>query len=101
MFILVHCLIEFQADPPYIKKCSHVRHRTRRMFCAMMAQLDDAIFNVTSALQSAGMWEDTLLVFTSDNGGNGMAGGFNYPFTGAKLSGWEAIYFFLPSFVIT
>lgn len=63
------------------------------MFCAMMAQLDDAIGNVTDALKAAGIWEDTLIAFTSDNGGNGMVGGLNYPFNGVKSSGWEVCNF--------
>eukprot|EP00662_Eupelagonemidae_sp_cell21_P052772 gene52772-12330_t len=39
------------------------------------------------------MWGDTLLVFTSDNGGpvygNGTAGANNWPLRGGKMSNWE------------
>jgi len=34
----------------------------RAMFNAMSAVLDEAVGNVTQALKSSGMWDDTLLV---------------------------------------
>jgi arylsulfatase A-like enzyme len=59
-----------QADEEYIALCSDVPNRKRREFCGMMAQLDAGIANVTQALVSSGLWDDTLLLFTSDNGAN-------------------------------
>lgn len=78
-----------QADEEYLQKCAHVKHPIRREFCAMMAQVDAGIERVIIALKEKGMWEDTMVVFTSDNGGNPLVGGFNYPFTGSKVTGWE------------
>jgi arylsulfatase A-like enzyme len=34
----------------------------------MMAAVDDLVFNVTQALKQKGMYENTLIVFASDNG---------------------------------
>ena len=42
--------------------------------------LDVAVTNVTGALKQTGLWDDTLLVFTADNGGIGL--GNNYPLRG-------------------
>jgi arylsulfatase A-like enzyme len=39
--------------------------------------LDRAVAQVTSAFKDAGLWSDTVLIFTSDNGGIGP--GNNYP----------------------
>ena len=36
---------------------------------AMHAALDDSVANVTKALVQAGMIDNTVIVFTSDNGG--------------------------------
>eukprot|EP00729_Bicosta_minor_P002649 gene2649-14137_t len=42
---------------------------TGQGYAAMVAVADDALGNITTSLKEAGMWEDTLLVFMSDNGG--------------------------------
>ena len=45
-------------------------------YAAMAAALDAAVANVTAALRQHGMWNDTLFVFQSDNGGPIYAGNF-------------------------
>merc|ERR1719450_316605 len=49
--------------------------------------MDEGIGNVTAALRKKGMWENTLLIFTSDNGGASF--GNNYPLRGGKYSPFE------------
>jgi arylsulfatase A-like enzyme len=65
----------------------------RQMVCAMATHLDDAIGNVTQALRDANLWDDTLIVFTSDNGGptNGdeLTSSNNYPLRGGKNTLWQ------------
>jgi hypothetical protein len=39
------------------------------MVCAMASFLDDGVGNVTAALKAAGIYENTIIIFTSDNGG--------------------------------
>jgi len=55
--------------------------------------MDGAIHNITQRLKQRGMWEDTLVVFSADNGGaiyrNGTAGGNNYPLKGGKAANFE------------
>jgi arylsulfatase A-like enzyme len=41
----------------------------RRMYHAMVTCLDDNLKNVTTQLKDKGMWENTLMVLSSDNGG--------------------------------
>lgn len=55
----------------------------------MMAQLDFEIQRVTQALKDKHMWDDTILIFTTDNGGMPVVGGFNYPFRGMKSESWD------------
>jgi arylsulfatase I/J len=72
-----------QVPPSYV-----ARQRTtalRTMINGMTTFLDDAIGNVTAALKAKGMWDDTLLVFSGDNGGYLGQGGDNTPFRGGKF----------------
>jgi arylsulfatase A-like enzyme len=56
-------------------------------YAAMMKSLDDGIGEVLRALDRAGLTRNTLLIFTSDNGGERFS--FNWPFRGEKFSLWE------------
>ena len=53
--------------------------------------MDDTIKNLTTALKDKGMWENTLVVFTTDNGGPIYEPGSsnNYPLRGGKYSDFE------------
>ena len=42
---------------------------TGQGYAAMVAVLDDAVRNITGALKETGLWDNTLLIFQSDNGG--------------------------------
>ncbi len=49
----------------------------------MVRQMDEGIGSIVAALRKAGMADDTLLVFTSDNGGERFSD--NWPFLGQKM----------------
>lgn len=59
----------------------------------MVSFLDTAIANATRLLKSKGMYDNALIVFSSDNGGPIYAGGDgganNFPLRGGKASNWE------------
>lgn len=57
-------------------------------YANMIHMLDTAVKNVTEALVSEGLWGNTLLVFTADNGGIGKMGN-NHPLRGHKLDSWD------------
>ncbi len=42
---------------------------TWKVQAAMTTELDYGVGNITAALKAAGLWEDTLLLLASDNGG--------------------------------
>ena len=65
----------------------------RKNYAGMLTAADEGIQNVTRAFQEAGLWDDTLVVFTTDNGGPtttcAVQGSSNYPKRGGKCSVWE------------
>ena len=58
-----------QAADKYMKRFSHIDDIHRRIFAGMVSHLDDSIGTVIAQLQESGVYENTLVVFLSDNGG--------------------------------
>ena len=61
---------------------------------AMVKFMDDVIGNITATLTSKSMYDDTLIIFSSDNGGPSFAGSHhlaanNYPLRGSKATDFE------------
>eukprot|EP00041_Stephanoeca_diplocostata_P015840 m.304541 g.304541 ORF g.304541 m.304541 type:complete len:230 (+) comp20173_c0_seq11:679-1368(+) len=61
----------------------------RRMLCGMMSAVDDSLRNVTDAYKAMGLWETTVIIFSTDNGGNTDTGGNNAPLRGNKATTFE------------
>jgi arylsulfatase A-like enzyme len=55
-----------------------------KVYASMMKSLDDGIGRVLKALSAAKLDRETLVIFTSDNGGERFS--YNWPFTGQKLN---------------
>ena len=56
----------------------------RRTFGALVATLDHSVGGLVGAMERAGLWNNTLLFFASDNGGCHQEGGSNLPLRGGK-----------------
>jgi len=92
---IVHAPLEVPSD--FFLKFRMVQDdkpsQSRQKYHAMVNFADEAIGNLTSLLKSKGMWDETVVVFSSDNGGPiyaaGSAGANNYPLKGGKMNNWE------------
>jgi arylsulfatase A-like enzyme len=69
---------------------SGIEDHTTRVYAAMLRALERGVGEVMQALRDEGLDENTLVIFTSDNGGAWYVGipGLNLPFRG-----WKATYF--------
>ena len=61
----------------------------RQTYSAMVTALDRAIGSILDALEEKKIADNTLVLFFSDNGGEGRSGGDNAPLRGEKHSVWE------------
>ena len=64
---------------------------TWKVQAAMTTELDYGVGNITAALRRNGMWDDTLLIFMSDNGGP-LDHSSNWPLRAGKGSEFEGGY---------
>ena len=58
-----------QGADAYMEKFAHIDDMHRRIFAAMLANMDDSVGAVMEQLRQSGLEEDTLVFFLSDNGG--------------------------------
>lgn len=54
-----------------------------------MAETDRSVAAIVSELKKQGIYQDTLIIFTSDNGSRGDHGASNHPLKGRKFTTWE------------
>lgn len=63
--------------------------RQRQLYAAMVDSMDQAIGQILKALDDEGMAENTIVLFSSDNGGFNIFGGDNVPLKGQKAQSFE------------
>ena len=61
----------------------------RQKYLGMVTAMDDAVVNITQALKESGLYENTIIVFFSDNGGPIMKGANNWPLKWGKGTVFE------------
>ena len=83
----VHWPIE--VPEKYLKDFGWIKDRTRRTYYGMVKALDDSIGKVIEIYKKKGIFENTIIIFTSDNGGHHSYGGNNFPLKGEKTNVWQ------------
>ncbi|XP_048238380.1 arylsulfatase B-like [Haliotis rufescens] len=82
-----------QAPEKYTKRFPNIQNINRKLYAGMLSALDDGVGEVVKALTQAGLMNNTIIAFTTDNGGpsNGFDGNAasNYPLRGVKATLWE------------
>jgi arylsulfatase A-like enzyme len=79
-----------QATPADVERFAHIEDYHRRVFAAMLASLDDSVGAVLKKLRDAGLEQNTLIFFLSDNGGpTEELTSRNGPLRGGKGQLWE------------
>ena len=67
----------YQVPQSYLDKFANISVSERQYYSAMVNLLDDNVGRVVQMFKDAGLWENTLMVLSSDNGGpegNGYGG---------------------------
>ncbi|PFX15298.1 Arylsulfatase J [Stylophora pistillata] len=82
-----------QAPERLVNKFQDIVYDDRRTYAGMVASLDESVGNITEALKRNGMFDNSVIVFTTDNGGAPRGfnwnQGCNYPLKGGKDTFWE------------
>eukprot|EP01084_Bolivina_argentea_P116817 207488_1 len=92
----------FNMKPLYQQECANINHTERRYYCEKLQYIDVYLGDLIQLYQDLELWDDTLLILTTDNGGmpdwNGSgifnqtltkSWGQNYPFRGGKVTGFQ------------
>mgnify|MGYP000019665647 CR=1 FL=1 len=69
---------------------SHIEDHTLRTYAAMIVALDRGVGKVLDELKAQGLDENTIVIFTSDNGGANYVG---LPDINEPYRGWKATFF--------
>ena len=81
-----------ETDPKYMEPYADLEDPSLRQYLGNITQIDDAVGAIMQALEAAGVADDTLVWYTSDNGPEGRDGfgGFNLedsPYGGSRYRG--------------
>ncbi len=83
-----------QATREDYEAVGNIQPHRLRVYAAMIRALDRSVGRINDALEKAGLADNTIVLFTSDNGGPGYLGlpDINRPFRGWKISQFELLH---------
>lgn len=77
-------------EPRWLAMNRHIEHTDRMVYAAAVSHMDDAIGRIVAALDRLKLRDNTLIVFTSDNGAQVNHGGNAYPPPDPKLTNFSS-----------
>ena len=54
-----------QVPESYTEQYDFIKNEHRRVYAGMVTAMDEGIGNITNTLKELGMWDDTILIFSS------------------------------------
>ncbi|KAJ8359505.1 hypothetical protein SKAU_G00160300 [Synaphobranchus kaupii] len=78
-----------QAPARFLRQYRSLGNLARRHYAAMLSCVDEAVGEVVQELRDRGLYRNSVLVYSSDNGGQPLSGGCNWPLRGGKGTYWE------------
>lgn len=84
--------VPLEAKTEDLAMFSEIKDKDRRTYAAMVYAVDRNVGEIVKVLKANKQYENTLIVFMSDNGGNIEHGANNFPLKGTKGDTWEGGY---------
>lgn len=78
-----------QVPYDYLHHYDYAGNRLRHHYAAMLSCLDHGVGQVVQELKTRGLYQNSVLIYSSDNGGQPLSGGSNWPLRGGKGTYWE------------
>jgi arylsulfatase A-like enzyme len=78
-----------EAPQRYINQYPHIGDPNRRKHAAQTAVMDELIGKIEGLLKSYGYWNNSVIIFSADNGGHVQTMGLNWPLRGGKGTVFE------------
>ncbi|XP_076016515.1 arylsulfatase I [Genypterus blacodes] len=78
-----------QVPDHFLHLYDSMENRLRRNYAAMLSCLDRGVGEVVQELHSTGLYQNSVVIYSSDNGGQPLSGGSNWPLRGGKGTYWE------------
>ena len=84
--------VPLEAKEEDLKMFENIKDHDRRTYAAMVYAVDRGVGQLVKTLKETKQFENTLIVFLSDNGGNIEHGANNFPLKGTKGDTYEGGY---------
>ncbi|XP_067935201.1 arylsulfatase B-like [Watersipora subatra] len=78
-----------QVPSNYTIPYESIKDKKRRTYAGMVAAMDEGIGKLMDTLKASSLWNNTLVIFSTDNGGATNVGASNYPLRAGKGSYYE------------